>query len=238
MIRKVKKKRVIEYEIIQYRKMEYKGGLRPHGIVYIYSHVMKKGLQYRILIDPLLRKAHRLSAAFVPEGGKVIDIACGNGSLAMYYSSRAESVTGIDLSREMINYAKERSEKLGIRNTNFIEMDATDLSRFDDNSFDIASISMAIHQFSTETGFAILHEMKRIAKEIIIIDYQCPLPGGFKGFVTRVIERIAGEEHNKNFNAYLRIGGLPEVCNKVDLVILNPIINLSVFSVIKSSTHC
>ena len=112
-------------------------------------------------------------------------------------------------------YAMSRAEDRQIRNVEFISMDANDLSRFNDKQYDYATISMAIHQFGLEEGMQILKELSRISKEIIIIDYAFPLPGGFPGLAARVIERIAGVEHNRNFKAYMKFGGLPAILKEL-----------------------
>lgn len=195
---------------------------------------MKTGKFYGTFIDPLLDKIHTLGTSTIPNGAKVIDIACGSGALATKISSRAEHVTGIDLSPEMIEYARKRSDKAGIKNLDFVEMDATDLSGFKDHEFDVATISMAVHQFSLESSFVILRELSRISREILVIDYYFPLPGGFNGFITRIIERFAGVEHNRNFRAYLKYGGIvpiAEECGLKSKVVFGR--KKSVFTVVK-----
>ena len=194
---------------------------------------MNQGEQYKNIIDPFLKKVHKVASLMIDEGSKAIDIACGNGTLAMKIAEHASDVTAIDLSDDMIDYAKIRAGAASMRNMEFILMDAKDLSRFEDKSFDYATISMAVHQFSLADAFVILKEMKRIAKEIVIIDYAYPLPGGLKGAGTRVIERIAGVEHNNNFREYLRFGGLPAICKACDLELLDPEVFQSVFSIVR-----
>ena len=181
--------------------------------------LMNEGKQYELLIDPLLGSVHAAAVRLVPEGSTVIDIACGNGTLAIKTSSKARHITGIDLSSEMISYATDRAEKQKRNNIEFLQMDASDLSAFQENEFDYATISMAIHQFERETGLAILKEVSRIADNIIVIDYNFPLPGGYKGFVTRLIERIAGVEHNNNFEEYLQFGGMNAIAEACGLEI-------------------
>ncbi len=178
---------------------------------------MQAGKFYGTFIDPLLNKIHSLGARTIPKGAKVIDIACGNGVLARKIAAKAAHVTGIDLSTEMIDYARKQSEKAGIKNLEFVEMDATDLSGFKDQEFDVATISMAVHQFSLETSNMILKELSRISKEIVVIDYNFPLPGGFNGLITRIIEWFAGIEHNGNFKAYLKYGGIIPIAKECGL---------------------
>lgn len=43
----------------------------------------------------------------IPEGGKILDLACGRGRHAVYLNSLGFDVTGADLSENSINYAKQ-----------------------------------------------------------------------------------------------------------------------------------
>lgn len=176
---------------------------------------MNDGLFYFSLIDPILKKLHNRVAEEIPGGASVIDIACGNGTLPMKYAAKASLITAIDLSAGKLEFARRLAAKRKIENITFIEMDATDLSRFRDVEFDIATVSMAIHQFRTETGMELLKALRRIAKKVLIADYQFPLPGGFPGGITRLIEWMAGQEHNYCFRAYLANGGLPGITEVV-----------------------
>ena len=42
----------------------------------------------------------------IPEGGKILDLACGKGRHSVYLNSLGYNVTGIDLSEKSIDYAK------------------------------------------------------------------------------------------------------------------------------------
>mgnify|MGYP006287791785 CR=1 FL=1 len=176
---------------------------------------MTDGLFYFSLIDPLLKKLHNSVAAEIPEGASVIDIACGNGTLPMKYALKASRVTAIDLSASKLEFARNLAARKNIENIAFMQMDATDLTGFADVEFDIAVVSMAIHQFRTETSIALLNALQRIAARVVIADYHHPLPGGFPGGITRVIERLAGKEHHLCFKEYLRLGGLPAITKVV-----------------------
>ena len=50
----------------------------------------------------------------VPEGGKVLDVACGTGRLAIPLARRGYRVTGIDLSPLFVDKARERSADEGL----------------------------------------------------------------------------------------------------------------------------
>jgi|TARA_R110001592_G_scaffold138521_2_gene357878 SAM-dependent methyltransferase len=43
----------------------------------------------------------------IPEGGKILDLACGKGRHSVYLNSLGYDVTGVDLSEKSINHAKQ-----------------------------------------------------------------------------------------------------------------------------------
>jgi len=163
---------------------------------------------YKILIDPILSSLHESVIVNIEPYHRVIDVACGTGSQAMSIAGKAEYVTGIDLSEEMIASAAVTALKRGIENVQFELRDASDLSIYKDHEFDIAVTSMAVHQFDADLAVRILTEMKRIASKVIIVDYNFPIPGGFYRSLVYSIERIAGGDHWRNFRVYMRREGI------------------------------
>ncbi|MEX0983162.1 MAG: class I SAM-dependent methyltransferase [Bacteroidales bacterium] len=196
--------------------------------------IINEGLQYRLLIDPFLDWVHSRAAEMIEPGVRVIDIACGNGTLALKMAQHAGHVTGIDLSEGSLQFARNRARKLGLDNTEFLVQDANDLSAFSILPFDVATISMAIHQFSPEAGPQILQQLVKISRSVIVVDYACPQPRNFNGFIVRTIERIAGKEHFAHFNAYKRGGGMPGILDKLGFKASNEVFsNSGIFTIIK-----
>jgi phosphatidylethanolamine/phosphatidyl-N-methylethanolamine N-methyltransferase len=68
-------------------------------------------------------------------GDRVLEVGVGTGINASLYP-RDCSVTGIDLSSSMLEKARERIARKGIRNVRLLEMDAANI-KFADNTFDI-----------------------------------------------------------------------------------------------------
>jgi SAM-dependent methyltransferase len=58
--------------------------------------------------------AHLFGRYGVPEGGSVLDVACGTGRLAIPLARRGYRVTGVDLSPLFIGKARERSADEGL----------------------------------------------------------------------------------------------------------------------------
>jgi ubiquinone/menaquinone biosynthesis C-methylase UbiE len=109
--------------------------------------ILLEGNYLHAVIDPMLSSLRRGVVDRVTPTDRVIDIACGPGTLAMDIARRAHSVTAIDIEEDLINYASQRAGRKGITNISFRALDASDLSCFADNEFDVAVTSMAIHQF-------------------------------------------------------------------------------------------
>ena len=98
-------------------------------------------------------------------------------------------------------------------------MDATNLSAFAEKEFDVAVISLAIHQFSPSDGLKVLKEISRVANRVIVVDYGWPMKTGFFWWMTRLIERIASGDHYRNFKSYMQNGGIDPLLKETGLVL-------------------
>jgi phosphatidylethanolamine/phosphatidyl-N-methylethanolamine N-methyltransferase len=71
----------------------------------------------------------------IKPGDRILEVGVGTGiNLALY--PKEAKVTGIDFSEEMLEKARERVDRKGVRNARLLQMDAADL-KFDDGTFDI-----------------------------------------------------------------------------------------------------
>jgi ubiquinone/menaquinone biosynthesis C-methylase UbiE len=77
----------------------------------------------------------------VPDGTKILDIACGTGNYTAALKESGLDIIGSDVSSEMIMKAKEKS--------NNIEWDLADVNQlpYDDNTFKGVTCILAIHHF-------------------------------------------------------------------------------------------
>jgi demethylmenaquinone methyltransferase/2-methoxy-6-polyprenyl-1,4-benzoquinol methylase len=176
--------------------------------------MIESGIFYGTFVDPLLKGLRKRVLHKIKRGEKVIDIACGTGAQCFAVAAKAEKVTGVDLSESMIRFAQRKKEKSGFDNLEFRVCNATDLSVFSDSEFDVAVMSLALHQFPPELYKPILSEMKRVATRIIIVDYGVPLPKNYAGIGSRIAEFMAGREHNHNFKQYYKKGGLRKIISE------------------------
>lgn len=176
--------------------------------------MVESGIFYGTFVDPLLTRLRMRVTAEIKQGETVIDIACGTGAQVFALANRASQVTGVDLSQSMIDFANRKLEKSELKNISFYIADATRLEIFGDKIFDVATMSLALHQFDPGLYEPILSEMKRVAKRIVIVDYAVPLPKNYAGLGSRMAEFMAGGEHNHNFKLYYKAGGLNSILPK------------------------
>jgi phosphatidylethanolamine/phosphatidyl-N-methylethanolamine N-methyltransferase len=96
----------------------------------------------------------------IQSGDRVLEVGVGTGINASLYP-RDCSVTGVDLSDSMLEKARERVARKGIRNMRLLEMDAADL-KFADGSFDIVYAPYLISVVPDPV--AVAREMRRVCR--------------------------------------------------------------------------
>src|SRR3990170_7052637 len=106
-------------------------------------------------------------------GSKILDIATGTGKQAFAFAKKGFDVVGIDLSEAMLKVANKKN-KYG--NVKFEVADATNLP-FEDNSFDVSSVSFGLHDMPLTIRERVLKEIVRVTKPegmMVIVDYALP----------------------------------------------------------------
>jgi len=114
----------------------------PHGSVY----------------DRLEKKAIGRLLPSIDNGSQLLEVGCGTGHWSEYFSSRGFQVTGVDVSREMIEAARGRN----IANARFQVANGENL-QFDDESFDVAAAITTLE--FTANPQKMLSEMIRCVKK-------------------------------------------------------------------------
>jgi len=178
-------------------------------------------LNYSNLIDPLLKDIRVFAVKFsgTKAGNKLLDVCCGTGDQAFHFAKEGIISYGIDLDPGMIRMAEKNKKKLGLGNVSFQVADARRLP-FEDNFFDCASISLALHEKERGTRDQIVSEMKRVVKKgrnLIFIDFKVPLPKNIYSCFIRTVEYFAGGNHYEHFKDYLGQAGLDKILEKNQL---------------------
>ncbi|HVY34355.1 MAG TPA: class I SAM-dependent methyltransferase [Caulobacteraceae bacterium] len=97
---------------------------------------------------------------------RILDIGAtlGHNVLPIAAAFPEAEVIAVDLGAPMLRYALARAKSLGIDNVRFVQADATDLSMFEDQSFDWIQTTMFLHELSLTSMQAIFRESHRLLK--------------------------------------------------------------------------
>ena len=101
---------------------------------------------------------------------RILEVGVGTGINLSLYPKEC-TVTGIDFSEQMLEKARERVARKGIRNARLLQMDAADL-KFADNSFDIVYAPYVISVVPDPVTVA--REMRRVCRpggRLIILNH-------------------------------------------------------------------
>lgn len=92
--------------------------------------------------SPLLKMDQQLVEQWLPEPGRVADLGCGTGRIALSLARRGFEVLGVDLSCESLQVALEKAEGEGLR-LSAIEGNLCELDCIADQSCDVALLMFA-----------------------------------------------------------------------------------------------
>lgn len=148
----------------------------------VFTSVAKK---YDIMNDLMSFGIHRLwkryaiSLSGVRAGQHVLDIAGGTGDLAKVFSrevGRNGHVVLSDINAAMLEVGRERLINAGCNNVDFVLANAETLAPFDDDSFDLVTISFGLRNVTDKD--AALRAMYRVLKpggRLLILEFSKPI---------------------------------------------------------------
>ncbi len=198
------------------------------------------GWFYDRFIAPNQDKAFEKIKNFITKGSSVLDAGCGTGRLCYQLNDRCNKIDGVDASEKNIIVAKKSfNEKLHSK-INFYHCDIKNFLEVYKNKYDFAILSYVIHEINENKRENILRLLSLYADKIIIVDYLSPHPKSFIGLINRIVEFLAGKNHNRNFKSYLKNNGLLGLSKKAGLEIIDEIKNepktshIAVFSKMKN----
>jgi phosphatidylethanolamine/phosphatidyl-N-methylethanolamine N-methyltransferase len=134
-------------------------------------------------------RVHSIQRMGIGAGDRILEVGVGTGINASLYP-RDCSVTGIDLTDSMLDKARERVAREGIRNVRLLEMDAADL-KFADGTFDIVYAPYLISVVPDPV--AVAREMRRVCRpggKIIFLNHFRSLNNPILAFFERLISPL------------------------------------------------
>lgn len=99
----------------------------------------------------------------------ILDVGGGTGAFSIPLAEKGFKVVHFDISEEMIAIAKSKAEEKNLTNITFEQGISTDLSRFNDNSFDIVLNMDGAVSFCGIDAEKAIKETIRVAKKKVIM---------------------------------------------------------------------
>lgn len=165
----------------------------------VYARVARA---YDVVVPPILGKMRRdvVQLSGATSDSKVIDVATGTGEQARAFAMTCKRVVGVDLSEAMLRVARAKGPRPGLM---YVHADATALP-FDDGSFDIATISFALHEMPATIRAATLAEMLRVTQPrgtVVVADWGLP-----KGYLARrAVYRAVRFFEDAHYTEFIRL---------------------------------
>ena len=178
-----------------------------------------EGWLYHFLVDPLLRRVRRLVRSQVKPGSTLIDIGCGTGELLFSLADVGSELVGVETSKRMWSFANGQARRRGFNNVQILLGDGAKLQSFSAGFFDYALACMVLHEMDVGQRLPVLKEMRRLAPQVIVVDYRVPPPANLATATCRFIERLAGPRHFNNYASFINGGGLLSLCETLGLTV-------------------
>lgn len=90
--------------------------------------------------------------------GRLLDVGCGPGIVALELASRLEEVVGVDADPDMISEAQEETRRRGVTNARWVNLRAEDLPA-GLGSFRVATFAQSFHWMQRERVARTTHDM-------------------------------------------------------------------------------
>ena len=152
-------------------------GTRALSVIAVENHFVERVYEklssvYDLIFGPTLHPGRLVALEHmgIRPGDHVLEVGVGTGINASLYPSTCQ-VTGIDLSTSMLEKARERVAREGLRNVRLMEMDAANLT-FANDSFDIVYAPYLVSVVPDPVQ--VVREMRRVCKpggKIIVLNH-------------------------------------------------------------------
>ena len=155
------------------------------------------------------------------EAMSILDVGCGTGAQLARYQPAGCALYGIDTSPAMLAVAQKQ-----LGSAADLRLESATAMPFDDQTFDLITSTLVLHEMAPATRDEVLAEMQRVLKpngRLLLIDfhpgpYRFPKGWFTKAFIT-VSERMAGRDHYRHYRHFMGAQGLPNLIGKHKLQI-------------------
>jgi demethylmenaquinone methyltransferase/2-methoxy-6-polyprenyl-1,4-benzoquinol methylase len=185
---------------------------------------------YLLATEPLLRQAKErvLQVVLERRPRRVLEVGCGTCRQSILIARHGVAVSGVDVSDALFPPPGSRRVPAQL---SLQVADGRSLP-FETGSFDLALIALVLHALEPAVQRAVIGEMVRVLRPggtLLLADFDFDIERDRTGsaLLIRLFERLAGGEHHRNSQRFLRRGGITALAAaaglKVDL--RHPILN-------------
>ncbi|MEW6400940.1 MAG: class I SAM-dependent methyltransferase [Chloroflexota bacterium] len=105
------------------------------------------------------QRVYRFVTTRLPKGSRILDLACGTGTDAVWFAQNGYSVHGVDISGEMLERANRKAQALNLQERlSFGQLSYTELKNADIGPFDLT--------FSNFGGLNCVSDMALVAESV------------------------------------------------------------------------
>lgn len=179
----------------------------------------------RVAVNGVMR--HLKTNDISTEKVDVLDVATGTGDFAIGLMKRLKphSVTGIDLSADMLDVAQKKIVSAGLKGITFSQADCLTMS-FSDNSFDVVTVAFGVRNFEDiEKGYRQMYRVMRKGGILSVVELSTPQNRFIRWFYdiyTLHIIPAIGSVKSGDRNAYrylpLSIAAVPQGNDMLDIM--------------------
>ena len=183
---------------------------------------------YDFLIEPFLGRIKRLTVKILLEkftklhDVRILEVACGTGTLSHLLAKKGFNVLALDKSYSMIKHAQNKLDNSDIDMGTAIRGDASTMP-FYSASFDAVIMQLGLHEMENNIRMASVREIIRVAKinaVFIFFDFAPTNKLSFSKFILTIIEFIAGIDHFRNGRRFIKDGGILSFLENLNLEII------------------
>lgn len=145
------------------------------------------------------RRWRRRAVGMLKYSGSVLDVAIGTADLAIEImtQAKADSVTGIDLSDEMMKVGEQKVQESGYADViSFTKANALDMP-YPDESFDTVTCAFGVRNFSDlDKGLSEMYRVMKSGGQLCIIELSYPenklVAALYDLYFSRILPKIGG----------------------------------------------
>jgi len=183
---------------------------------------------YDFLIEPFLARVKLFTVKILlkkftkSHDVRILDVACGTGTLSHLLAKKGFNVLALDNSSSMIRQTYNKIHDSSIGRVTAIHGDASTMP-FYSASFDAVIMQLGLHEMENKIRMNSGREIIRVAKKdavFVLFDFAPTNKLSFSKFILTIIEFIAGTDHYRNGRRFIKNGGILSFLENLNLEVV------------------